>query len=93
MQQIGLATLLLGLALAAPRLDAQSTSATPDSVPPVADSVFQRARRLVSEGNGAAGRALVDSVLGTTTPAAPEYPEALFWRASLATSSADAERD
>ena len=94
MQQIGLATLLLGLALAAPRLDAQSaSSAVPDSVPPAADSVFLRARRLVSEGNGAAGRALVDSVLGTTAPTAPEYPEALFWRASLATSSADAERD
>ena len=30
------------------------------------DPVFRRAQRLVSEGNGAAGRAVVDSVLAAT---------------------------
>lgn len=58
-----------------------------------ADSVFARARQLVASGNGAAGRTLVDSVIAATTPDTPEYGEALFWRASLATSSSDAERD
>jgi hypothetical protein len=37
-----------------------------DPIPPPAnDSLFRRARRMVSEGNGAAGRALVDSLLAT----------------------------
>jgi hypothetical protein len=58
-----------------------------------ADSVFARARQLVASGNGAAGRVLVDSVIAATTPDTPEYGDALYWRASLATTSADAERD
>lgn len=58
-----------------------------------ADSVFARARRLVATGNGAAGRVLVDSMIAATPRESSEYAEALYWRASLATSSADAERD
>jgi len=58
-----------------------------------ADSVFARARQLVASGNGAAGRVLVDSVIAATTPDTPEYGEALYWRASLAATSTDAERD
>src|SRR2546423_5823326 len=57
------------------------------------DPVFVRAQALVSDGNGAAGRALVDSVIRATPPIAPLYPQALFWRASLAASAADAESD
>jgi len=57
------------------------------------DPVFVRAQALVSDGNGVAGRALIDSVISTTPPGAPLYPEALFWRASLATNAADAESD
>jgi len=57
------------------------------------DPVFVRAQALVSDGNGVAGRALIDSVIATTPPGAPLYPEALFWRASLATNAADAESD
>ena len=34
---------------------------------PATDSLFRRARRLVSEGNGVAGRALVDSLLRAAT--------------------------
>jgi tetratricopeptide (TPR) repeat protein len=56
-------------------------------------SVFARAKQLVVSGNGAAGRVLVDSVLTATTPDTPAYAEALYWRAALAASSADAERD
>ncbi len=57
------------------------------------DPVFVRAQALVSDGNGAAGRALVDSVLKATPSYAPLYPQALFWRASLASNAADAESD
>jgi cell division protein FtsN len=57
------------------------------------DPVFVRAQALVSDGNGAAGRALIDSVLAATQPTARLYPEALFWRATLASNAADAESD
>jgi cell division septation protein DedD len=57
------------------------------------DSVFVRAQQLVSDGNGAAGRALVDSVLAANAPTSRVYPEALFYRATLAASAADAESD
>ncbi len=57
------------------------------------DPVFVRAQTLVSDGNGAAGRALIDSVIAVTSPTARLYPEALYWRASLASNAADAESD
>lgn len=57
------------------------------------DPVFVRAQALVSDGNGVAGRALIDSVIAVTSPTARLYPEALFWRASLASNAADAESD
>jgi cell division protein FtsN len=57
------------------------------------DPVFVRAQALVSDGNGVAGRALIDSVIKATPPMAPLYPQALFWRASLASNAADAESD
>ena len=57
------------------------------------DPVFVRAQGLVSDGNGPAGRALIDSVIKATSPTARLYPEALFWRASLASNAADAESD
>jgi cell division protein FtsN len=66
---------------------AAQTSARPT------DPVFTRAQALVSDGNGAAGRALIDSMIAATPPSAPLYPQALFWRASLAASAADAESD
>jgi cell division protein FtsN len=57
------------------------------------DPIFTRAQALVSDGNGAAGRALIDSLIAATPTGAPLYPQALFWRASLAASAADAESD
>ena len=57
------------------------------------DSTLRRAQRAVSEGNGATGRALVDSVLAATPTVAPRYAEALFWRAALAESATRAEQD
>jgi tetratricopeptide (TPR) repeat protein len=47
----------------------------------------------VSDGNGVAGRALIDSVIAKTPPTSQLYPQALFWRATLAANAADAESD
>lgn len=55
--------------------------------------VYARAQALVSEGRGATGRALVDSMFRLTEPGSGERAEALFWRASLASTAAEAERD
>jgi cell division septation protein DedD len=57
------------------------------------DSVFRRARRLVSEGNGVTGRALVDSLLAREQEGSTGYGNALYWRGALAETAADAERD
>src|SRR3954464_9143019 len=74
------------LICAAPRLIAQAPARP-------TEPVFVRAQTLVSDGNGAGGRALIDSVIAATPPMAPLYPQALFWRASLASNAADAESD
>jgi cell division septation protein DedD len=58
-----------------------------------ADTLFAHAQRLVSEGQGAAGRALVDSLLAVAPAGSERYAEALFWRAALAADAASAERD
>jgi tetratricopeptide (TPR) repeat protein len=59
----------------------------------VRDTLFLRARRLVAEGNGAGGRALVDSALTAAAPGTTEYATALYWRGALSSTAADAERD
>lgn len=65
-----------------------------DPIPrPANDSLFRRARRMVSEGNGAAGRALVDSLLGAADPSTPAYGDALYWHGALAPTAAAAEAD
>ena len=48
------------------------------------DSAFRRAQRLVADGNGIAGRTIVDSVLALTSENTPAYADALYWRATLA---------
>jgi len=70
---------------------AAGAQATPQ--PSAASAVFARAKQVVVGGNGPAGRLLVDSVIAATAPDAPEYAEALYWRAALASNAADAERD
>ena len=72
---------------------ARATAIAQSSPSTNADSVFARARRLVASGNGAAGRLLVDSVLAATDPNAPQYADALYWRAALSTNTTDAEKD
>ena len=64
------------------------------SIPrPANESLFRRARRLVSEGNGMAGRALVDSLLAVADPATAGYGDALYWHGALAPTAAEAEGD
>lgn len=94
-----LVALTFVLLTAAVSLEAQVSTAdsgrraAPAIARPVNDSIFRRARRLVSEGNGAVGRALVDSILRASDPATPAYGEALYWHGALAPTAAEAERD
>lgn len=88
MKQIVLLALLVCPVLARAQ---QSDTAAPEHT--AADSAFLRARQLVVGGNGDAGRALVDSLLAAARPGTPAYAQALYWRASLASSAAAAERD
>jgi cell division septation protein DedD len=67
-------------------------AALPPMPRPANDSIFRRARRLVSEGKGAAGRALVDSILKATPEGTTAYGDALYWQGALAETAADAER-
>lgn len=75
--------------LATSGVQAQPTTAAPTRT----DSMFARARQLVADGNGAAGRALVDSVLGSSSEGSAMHGEALYWRAVLAESGASAQHD
>jgi cell division septation protein DedD len=107
MSRLTLSPALFAFVIAAPLAGAQTTTPTgrpaPDSVtapamrdpipPPANDSLFRRARRMVSEGNGAAGRALVDSLLAATDPTTPAYGDALYWHGALAPTAAAAEAD
>ena len=89
----------LALLLISALAEAQSTPtdttlrAVGESPRPAADSLFRRARRLVAEGNGAAGRALVDSLMRVADPTTPAYGDALYWHGALAPTAAEAERD
>jgi len=61
------------------------------STPP--DTLFQHAQHLVAEGHGDAGRAIVQAQLDSATAGSPRYLEALYYRAALASTAADAEPD
>ncbi len=70
-----------------------ASAADAQSVARSADAAFARAQDMASDGNSAAGRAVIDSVIRATAPTSPIYPQALYWRATLATSAAQAESD
>ena len=57
------------------------------------DSVFAQAQRLVAEGRGEEGRALVERTLAQAAAGSPEYAAALYWRGVMAPTAAEAERD
>jgi hypothetical protein len=82
------------LALASVGTLAQSTDSSAKRPTPVdpRDTLFLRARQAVLEGNGEVGRKLVDSAL-TAAAGTSDYGVALYWRAALAATAADAERD
>jgi len=84
------AFVLVASALPARTLAAQDSAAVGPSARTL---VLRRAQRLVNDGNGAEGRALVDSLLNTTEPRSPEEAEVLFWRATLAENWDQAQRD
>lgn len=77
----------------AARAQQPDTAAKKPPNPVANDTIFTRARQLVLEGNGPQGRALVDSVIAQTPAGTPTYAEALYWRASLSSAAAEAERD
>lgn len=86
------------IAAAAALLSANGTSArAQDSAAAITvDSVLvvvRRAQRLVNEGNGAEGRALLDTLLERTEPRSAAEAEGLYWRATLAESWEIAQRD
>jgi hypothetical protein len=91
------ASLLSVLAIPAARAQAVPTSSgiapAPGMPRPANDTIFRRARRLVGEGNGVMGRALVDSLLAAAAPGSTEYGNALYWHGALAPTAAEAERD
>jgi cell division septation protein DedD len=70
----------------------QSGTPSASSSAAINDSLFRRAERMVREGRGEAGRALVDTLLAGTRPGSLQYAQALYWRASLASDAAEAER-
>jgi cell division septation protein DedD len=90
-------SLLSVLALSAARAQGVPTSSgiapAPGMPRPANDTLFRRARRLVGDGNGVAGRALVDSLLAAAAPGSTEYGNALYWHGALAPTAAEAERD
>src|SRR4051812_165059 len=59
----------------------------------VVNPVYKRAQTLVNDGNATAGRALVDSMISAAAPGSNDYAEAVFWRAVVAGTAADAEMD
>jgi TolA-binding protein len=81
---------VLCLTLPGARLAAQEA---PEGVPAADSSAYARAQVLVSTGDGAAGRAVVDSTLARIPVGSLRYAEGLYWRAALAANALDAERD
>jgi cell division protein FtsN len=85
-----LAVLLIGVA----PLAAQ-TALPPDTTIAVAntDTIFLRAQRMAAEGQGDAARALVQHEIDIAAAGSPRYVDALYWRAVVASTAADAEKD
>jgi cell division protein FtsN len=75
--------------LAAQATPALDTATVADS----SDSIFVRAQRMAAEGQGDAARALVQHEIDVSTAGSPHYVDALYWRAVVAATAADAERD
>jgi cell division protein FtsN len=81
--------LLCATPLAAQATPPLDTTAIADS----SDSIFVRAQRMAAEGQGDAARALVQREIDSSPAGSPHYVDALYWRAVVASTAADAERD
>jgi hypothetical protein len=66
-------------------------AATPDTNPAL--TAFRRAQRLVNDGHGGPGRFVVDSLVEVAATGSAAEAQALFWRATLAPTWAEAQRD
>jgi hypothetical protein len=84
--------LALSLVLLLLPLGSRAQSADTDSAATV-DTIFVRVQRLAANGQGDAARALVQQTFEAAPTASPRYVEALYWRAVVAATAADAERD
>lgn len=85
---------LPGAAPAAAQTPAPSSAAAPAAGADSArQALYARARRLVADGQGAEGRALVDSLLAASAEGTDAYAEALWWRAALAADTQVTEGD
>lgn len=73
--------------------DSARAAAAATAVASARTIVFQRAQRLVNDGFGAEGRTVLDSLLNATEPRSADEAEVLFWRATLAESWEQAQRD
>ena len=60
---------------------------------PTVNPAYVRAQTLVNDGNAAAGRAIVDSMIALAAPGSNDYAEGIHWRGVLAATAADAEMD
>jgi len=88
-----LASLAALLFCAAP-LAAQATAPLDTTVSAdTSDTIFVRAQRMAAEGQGDAARALVQHEIDSAPAGSPRYVDALYWRAVVAATAADAERD
>jgi cell division protein FtsN len=88
-----LASLGVVLLCAAPVAAQASPSADTTAVADSSDSIFVRAQRMAAEGQGDAARALVQHEIDISPAGSPQYVDALYWRAVVAATAADAERD
>jgi cell division protein FtsN len=85
---------LAALFIVAAPLAAQGTpplAPVADSSP--SDTLFLRAQRMAAEGQGDAARALVQHEIDTASAGSPRYVDALYWRAVVAATASDAEKD
>jgi cell division protein FtsN len=71
---------------------AASVTAEAQGALPV-DPVYRRAQAMVNDGNVVAGRALIDSMITVAAPGSNDYAEAVYWRAVLSSTAAEAEAD
>lgn len=86
--------LLAALLIDAAPLAAQATPPlAPVNDSATSDTLFLRAQRMAAEGQGDAARALVQHEIDTASAGSPRYVDALYWRAVVAATASDAEKD